>query len=126
MAKRRGFFRKAARRSTKFARRAYRAAGKGQPSLLTSALFGAGYGAIRPFAAQLTNYVPDGGMLGSMKDEVVLGTAGYLAAKYGSGIVRNLGRTALIVESASAGAQISSGLTGTSTSSSNNLMNYPI
>lgn len=112
MAKRRGFFRKAARRSTRFARRAYRAAGKSQPSLLTSALYGAGYGAARPYLAQLATMVPDGGMLGSMKDEVVLGTAGFLAAKYGSGIIKNAGRTALIVESASAGAQLSSGLLG--------------
>lgn len=108
---RRGFFKKSARRVTKFARRAYRSASKAQPSLLTAAMYGAGYGAARPFIANLvkpvSNFIP----VGQYQDEIALGLLGFAAAKWGSGMIRNAGRTALIVESASAAAQLTSGMT---------------
>jgi len=107
----RKFFKKARSFARRAGRKAYRSASKAQPSLLTAAMYGAGYGAARPFLANFARSIPDIPMLGNYNDEVKLGLAGFLAAKYGSGIVRNAGRTALIVESASATAQLTSGMT---------------
>jgi len=106
----RRFFKKTTRRASRFARRAYRAAGKAQPSLMTSAIYGAGYGAARPFIAGFVKPVSSMIPAGGYQDEVALGLLGFAAAKWGTGIVRNVGRTALIVESASVGQQLIGGI----------------
>lgn len=107
----RKFFKKARSMARRVGRKAYRSASKAQPSLMTAALYGAGYGAARPFIANLVSPVSNMIPVGQYKDEIALGLIGFAAAKWGSGIIRNAGRTALIVESASAAAQLTSGMT---------------
>ena len=70
-------------------------------------------------------YVPN--VLGDNTDEVAMGIAGYLLMKHTSGFTKDLGRAALIVESASLGNNLVSpmiaGLTssaGTTLSTANN------
>jgi len=109
-------FRRIARRASGFARRAYRGASKTQPSLMTAALYGAGYGAARPLLANLVSPVSSMIPMGQYRDELALGLLGFAAAKWGSGMIRNAGRTALIVESASAASQLTSGMTTQSAS----------
>lgn len=114
---RRRLFKKLASRGRSFARRSYRAASKAQPSLMTQGLYGFGYGAARPMLLGLVNsVVPNFAPLGNLNDEVKLGLAGWAAAKYGSGIIRNVGKTALIVEAAAAGSTIVGGTVGTQVS----------
>lgn len=80
--------------------------------LMGSVLPAAAYGIIRAPAVNMTAMVPR--FAGNYTDEVILGVAGYLLAKRGKGFIRNLGMSALIVESAALGSQVSGGFTGMS------------
>jgi hypothetical protein len=53
----------------------------------------------------LTSKIP----MGQYADEAVLGVAGYLLAKKGSGMVRDFGKAMLVVEAASIGHQLANG-----------------
>lgn len=83
------------------------------PILATSAL----YGAFRPQIAGIVS--PVSGMIPSgYGDEIVLGTIGYFVAKKVSNPwIKTLGKSMLIVEAASIGAQFAAG-TGTPSTSS--------
>lgn len=113
----RGRFRKVARRARGFARKAYRAASSPKEGPLTAIGYGFGYGALRKYAASgmspVTNYLP----FGQFNDEAGLAIAGFAAAKWGKGMVRQAGLTALKVEAASVGASITGGMTSSSSSS---------
>jgi len=76
------------------------------------------YGAIRaPLRNLVMPYVPN--VLGENTDEVAMGLAGYLLMKNTTGFMHDLGKSALIVESASLGnnlvAPMISGMTTTNT-----------
>jgi hypothetical protein len=78
------------------------------------------YGAFREKASDaiqpLTSKIP----LGNIADEVVLGAAGYFAAKKGTGIVKEIGKAALTIEAARIGEAVVNGqlnLSGNSQSS---------
>jgi hypothetical protein len=78
------------------------------------------YGAVREKASNaltpLTSKIP----LGNIADEAVLGTAGFIAAKKGKGIIKDIGTAALLIESARVGEAIATnslGLGGSTASS---------
>lgn len=105
MPKKKGFFRRArARASSAFRRHSRKSSG----SLMGMLLPAAGYGAARPYLAKLIDPLASK-IPGTYGDELILGVAGYLAAKKGSGIVGQLGKAALTVEAASVGFQLSQG-----------------
>jgi hypothetical protein len=79
--------------------------------LLPAALYGAARVPVANLMAPLTSKIP----LGGYSDEAVLGIASYIAAKKGSGMVKKLGMAGLIVEAASVGAGLTSGMLGGST-----------
>jgi len=89
-------------------------------SLMNTAAPAALYGAVRePIAnalTPLTSKIP----LGDVSDEIVLGTLAYFGAKKTSGFMRNLCRSALVVESARIGESVRKGtaFTGTGDQSS--------
>ncbi len=79
--------------------------------VLASAL----YGAIRqPIGNMIQGVVPSGTLSG-YADEAILGVTGYFLAKKGKGFMKALGMSALVVESASVGHQVTAGYLGTST-----------
>lgn len=77
------------------------------------------YGGVREKLSNALEPVTKAVPLGNVADEVVLGVAGYFAYKKGSGIVKELGKAALIIESARLGEAIINGQVnmGQSTSS---------
>lgn len=106
---RRGRFRKFRARASSSARRF----GRRRLSSFSPwkiALGAALYGAVRETAnnalAPLTSKIP----LGQYADEAVLFGAGYLAHKKGSGLIKDLGMAAMIVEAASVGHNAAGGL----------------
>ena len=69
------------------------------------------YGGLRPYAA---NIIPDVAALnfgGVTSDNLILGVAGYLAAKKGSGMIKTAGQVVLLNEAFIVGAKLSSGMT---------------
>jgi hypothetical protein len=113
----RGRFRRAARRAGRFFRSQRRSTARGETT--TSLLLGAGiYGALREKAANalipVTSMVP----LGNAGDEVILGVLGYMLAKKGSGVFRQVGKAAVTIEAARVGEMIASGTLGIGGSSS--------
>jgi len=120
----RGFRRKA----KSFNRRAGRSYAKASNASLMTAIGGAMiYGALREKAsnalAPLTNKIP----LGNIADEVVLGVASYFLAKKGSGLVREIGKAGLVIESARIGEAIVNGqlsLGGASAASDSGVYDY--
>jgi len=84
--------------------------------LMQYAVPGFVYGSIRaPIKQMIMPYVPN--VLGDNTDEVAMGLAGYLLMKHTSGFTRDLGRAALIVESASLGNNLVSPMIVGATSS---------
>lgn len=105
--------RKRSRRGSFSRRVARRSSGRSNGSLLmtvgASALYGFGRSKLSALSAQ---YIPS--FAGQYTDEVVLGTLGWYLSKKG-GMIGALGKSALIIESASIGNQLGSSLMGTST-----------
>lgn len=95
-----------ARRSFSFKRSTRRSPPSGGNPLMGIVLPSFAYGAVRPtlknFAQPVTAMLP----LGDNSDEVVFGLAGYLLMKHSSGFLRDIGKAALYVESASLGNNI--------------------
>jgi len=113
MAKRR--FRRASVR--RFGRRSKRVGSSNGSLLMTvgaSALYGFGRSKLSALTAQ---YIP--AFAGQYTDEVVLGTLGWYMSKKG-GMIGALGKSALIIESASIGNQLGSSLMGTTTATNSN------
>lgn len=114
------FKRRAAAKRTSFrgfkARRSKGSSSGSSPFMMM--LGGAAYGAGRAYAsnliAPLTAKVP----FGNLADNVVLGGISYFAYKKGKGLVKELGRSGLIIESALAGQDLLANMNGSSTSSS--------
>ena len=101
------FRRKKARRSNKRASIRARSRGSGNSSnplmiILPAMVYGAGRQYLSNMAQPLTSKIP----LGNYADEALFGLAGYFMAKKGKGIVKNIGTSMLIVESASLGNQL--------------------
>lgn len=105
-------FRKRSRRSSGFFGRRSRGHSKSGIRTTTLILGGVGYGFLRQklsnAVAPLTASIPMGGMA----DEVILGAAGYLAAKKGSGMIKTAGLAMLGAESYRVGEQLASGSLG--------------
>jgi|GEM_PF-6735504 len=113
MAKKRGFFRRAARRASKSVRRVGRSAKRGD-SMLVNVAGGFAYGATRESLSQLispvTSKVP---LLGDNTDEAAIILAGtYLHGKTNNKWARSYLRSAVAIESARLGASLGSGLIG--------------
>lgn len=96
-----------ARRSFK---RGYKRYSRGEGSISLGVLGGAAvYGAARSqinalVTPKVAPYLP--ASVAAYADNLVLGGIGWLAAKKGKGFVRQLGRDAVIVEAAAAGAKL--------------------
>jgi len=105
-------------------RRARRSGSSGGSNPLMNVVLPAfAYGAIRaPIKNTLMPYVPN--VLGDNTDEVAMGLAGYFLMKNTTGFMHDLGKSALIVESASLGnnlvAPMVSRVSTTGTSSNGN------
>lgn len=103
-------FRKRARRSSGFFRA--RSRGRSSSGINPTAVIlgGIGYGFVRQkvsnAVAPLTSQIP---VVGNMGDELVLGAAGYLAAKKGKGMIRTAGLAVLGAESYRVGEQLANG-----------------
>lgn len=69
---------------------------------LAAGVYGAGRQYLNNAVAPLTSKIP----LGQYADEALFGVGGYFLAKKGSGILKSLGLSMLIVESASVGHQL--------------------
>jgi len=78
--------------------------------VIPAAIYGAGRQYLVILAKPLTSMVP----LGQYADEAVLGTAGYLLAKKGKGMLKNVGTAMLTIEAASLGAGLVGGSGGSS------------
>ena len=83
------------------------------------------YGAVRGYAAgyiapQIAKMLPAN--LQQYADELGMGVAAWAAAKYGSGIIKQIGMNGLTVENARIGEQLSQGLIPQTTSSTNPYM----
>jgi hypothetical protein len=76
------------------------------------------YGVVRNPIANALGPVTDFLPLGDYKDEVVMGAVSFAAAKWGKGLIKNIGKAGLTYELASAGMQLSSGLMGGDSKSS--------
>jgi len=72
------------------------------------AAYGFAYGVVREPLSRAVSGVA-GNLIGGVGDEVALGVLGYLAAKKGSGIVRDAGKAMLTVEAHNLGRQVSAG-----------------
>jgi hypothetical protein len=83
-----------------------------QKLVLPAVLYGAGRQYLVNLATPLTSMVP----LGQYADEAVLGIAGYYLAKKGRGMMKEVGRSMLIVEAASLGSGLIGGKLGNSVS----------
>jgi len=113
MAKFRKARRVARRVGSYFKRKSSRKSSSSQ-SPLNMGIAGGIYGAARPFAA---NMVPEIGFLGGYSDNVVLGGAGYLAAKKGSGMIKTAGLAVLTCEAFLAGNKAAQGMMGSNNNS---------
>jgi hypothetical protein len=82
------------------------------------------YGAIRQKASDMLAPVTAKLPLGNISDEVVLGTAGYLLAKKTSGLPRQIGKAALVIEAARVGEAIMTGQVGLGGNASTTTANY--
>ena len=84
-------------------------------SLLLTVGAAMAYGGVRSKLSSMTSqYLP--AFAGQYTDEVALGALGWYLSKKG-GIIGALGKSALIIESASVGNQLIGGMMGTTTSS---------
>lgn len=110
----------------RFSRRAfkrYARSGMNTGTTMGSLLLPFLYGAVRPTIANavqpLTSKLP----FGNYADEVGMGLLGFVASKWGSGAVKNAGKTMLQIESYRVGeatvAPMISGMTSTGNSNSN-------
>ena len=109
----------ARRKRRSFGRRFVRSARKSGSNANLMTVVGASmlYGAGRAKLSALTQqYLP--AFAGQYTDEVVLGLAGWYLSKKG-GMIGALGRSALIIESASIGNQLASGFMSPSSTSGN-------
>lgn len=98
--------RRKARTFGSFARKTYRSMSKKSLPPEKMLLPAIAYGAVRQDLSALAARVP---FVGGFGDEAVLGVAGYIMAKKGSGMIRDIGLAALAVEAASIGGQLRSG-----------------
>lgn len=112
MARRRGF-----RRNRRGGFRGFLKRGRGKRGssrdtamslVLPAMIYGAGRSYLANLAAPLTSKVP----LGNYADEVVFGVAGWYLAKKNPMGLGKIGKAMLIVEAASIGNQVVSGVTG--------------
>lgn len=93
--------------STMARKKSYRRKSSSNSSLMVTVGSAMAYGALRSKLSQMTSqYLPS--FAGQYTDEVALGLLGWYASKKG-GIVGALGKSALIIESASVGNQLASG-----------------
>lgn len=94
---------------SKMAKRKFRRSSSASTgSLLTVVGSAMLYGAVRAKLSQVTQqYLPS--FAGQYTDEVVLGVAGWYLSKKG-GMIGQLGKAALIIESASVGNQLAAGM----------------
>jgi hypothetical protein len=91
-------------------KKSYRRKSSSNSSLLVTVGSAMAYGAFRSKLSQLTSqYLPS--FAGQYTDEVALGLLGWYASKRG-GVIGALGKSALIIESASVGNQLASGMMG--------------
>jgi hypothetical protein len=99
--------RKAGRRSFFKSRSRHSSAGVSPIKLaLGAAVYGLVRNKISALAAPLTSKLP----LGNYSDEVVLGIAGWIAAKKGSGLIKQAGTAALTIEAYRVGELASAGI----------------
>ena len=75
---------------------------KPESVIIPAVIYGAGRQYLVNMARPLTSKIP----LGNYADEAVFGVAGYMLAKKGKGIVKQLGLAALTIEAASLGNQL--------------------
>lgn len=123
------FKRRAAKRSSPFFRKARRSVSKSgsNANLMTIAMTSAAYGFGRPYLekaiAPITSKIP----LGGYADEVVLGVAGYFAAKgkFGNNkLIKSLGTSVLVIEAARIGSSVGTSAIGSSSSSNVSAYDY--
>lgn len=74
--------------------------------LTKKALAGAGYGFVREPINQLAKNIP---VVGNLADEVALGALGFMADKYGKGMIKQLGKAMIVVESYNLGRNFGAG-----------------
>jgi hypothetical protein len=104
------FRRKARRSGFRMKRRSHRSGGSVSPLkiVLPALAYGAGRQYLVNLAAPLTSMIP----LGAYADEAVLGVGGYLLAKKGRGMLKNVGVAMLTIEAANLGSQLIGGSGG--------------
>ena len=100
-------FRKARRRIVRYFAKRRSSRSSASLSIEKLAIGSAAYGAVRPYAA---NMIPDIEMLGTYSDNVILGVAGYIAAKKGNGMIKTAGQVILANEAFLVGNKLASGL----------------
>jgi hypothetical protein len=109
-------FRKKARRAFRGFKRSAKRYGQSSNPLkvvIPAMAYGAGRNYLSNMLAPLTAKIP----LGNYSDEAVFGILGYLAAKKGKGIIKDVGVAVLTVESASLGSQLIGSVTNNNSSS---------
>lgn len=107
---------RSSRRSGSRVARRRRGGGSGGDGLMSMVTAGAIYGAARaPVANTVGGFVPR--FAGDYTDEIVMGGLSWAAYKYGSGMVRNIGKAGLYVESANAGQSLTGSSMATSSTS---------
>lgn len=107
------FKRKSRSRRFSFFKRKGRSQSSLKPTqiMVGGAIYGVGRTYLSNMIAPITSKVP----FGNLADNVVLGAIGYFAAKKGRGLIKQVGISALAVESALAGQDlVGSGLNQTS------------
>jgi hypothetical protein len=109
-------FRKRRSARSRFGRKSRHSRSSGRSNvmsvLLPAVIYGAGRQYLVNLAQPLTSKIP----LGAYADEVVLGGAGYLLAKKGRGMLKNVGLAMLTIEAASLGSGLIGGGLGGSSS----------
>lgn len=102
------------RRYTRKAAKAYKRYGrsKGSTNVFTIMAAGAVYGVARPM---IEKYIPASvsGFAGGYGDELLLGTAGYMAAKgklSNNAFIKDLGKAVLVIESARVANALTAGM----------------
>jgi len=103
-------------RKRKSVRRSHKSSGK--QGLMKSLLIAAGYGVVRNPIASFTTPMVDKVISTPYNDHIGNGAAALLAYKFGSGMIREAGKVALMVEAASAATGVIN-LGGTTTSGTN-------
>ena len=89
-----------------------------QSTMMGAAIYGAVRMPVAKYIDKWTSYVPYG-----IGDELALGVVSYIAAKKGSGLIKNVGKAGLVIETARITEQAINGFpkaNGTPTAYSNN------